>query len=103
LTRVQQTFTNSNDLLLILLEDIFDSWEQLLKANKFYHTNELNKIFTLYSSRKENRNIKYPHNSRTLWRALNNSVASYKNTANISIVIHKKWSNQRTYCISKIK
>jgi hypothetical protein len=25
LTRVQQTFTNSNDLLLILLEDIFDS------------------------------------------------------------------------------
>lgn len=102
LTKIQQSFTNSNDLLLILLEDMFDSWEELLKPEKFYSANELNKIFTLYSARKENRNIKYPHNAKTLWRALNDGMYSYKNTANISIVLHKKWWNKRTYCISKV-
>ncbi len=102
LTRIQQKFTVNNDLLLTLLEDMFDSGEMSKYADKFFQANEWNKTFSLYSSRPENKNLKYPYNPKNLWRILNNNMASYKNIAGINIIMQKRWWNQRFYCISRI-
>lgn len=104
---IQQDFTNSNDDLLVLLESILDSTDDILEKWKFYTSNELNIKFATYC--KHNRHlVKYTYSSpKALGKALNINMDSYKNTNFINITKSSFWWNVKKYSIeytdSKLK
>lgn len=98
----QQEFANSTDDFLMLLENILDNKEEILKEWEFYTSSELHIIFANYS-KKNTRIVKYNYSwPKSLWKNLNNNIDSYKNTNGIEIVVHKAWWNIRKYSISRI-
>jgi len=99
LIKVQQQYTNENEPLPNLIENILEEKESPIKKWVFYSSKELHIIFIKYS-KKHNYIVKYPHKEvRSLAKVLNNNIISYKNTHNIEINI-KKWGwNKRTYSI----
>lgn len=101
---IQQEFTNTNDMLLIILEDILEFNSKVFDENKFYSASELHKILSKHSYHKDNRHLKYAYdNPKSLWKALNNNIKSYRNTAWIDIQVHMKGWNKRVYSITKLQ
>jgi hypothetical protein len=60
---IQQEFTNTNDMLLIILEDILEFNSKVFDENKFYSASELHKILSKHSYHKDNRHLKYAYDN----------------------------------------
>lgn len=99
---IQQDFTNSTDDLLVLIESILESNESPIEKWKSYTSSELHVLLATYAKRNSHI-VKYRYSSpKSLWKALNINMDSYKNTNQINITRFNLGWNVKKYSIEKI-